>query len=418
MTISTEGYFEAAHVLSNYGGPCSNLHGHSYHYHVEIVSNTLTDDMVLDFNRVKEVINRFDHATIFAGATKRDSFETDLYHCVVTHNKKHIEIPYGRPTAEHIAQYITELLRQELPGVKGYSEASIKMMRTFYEEWRCLFENRQLVIDDLGNQLTLSHINDKIEIRQLVTDELSASDLASFLNVGFTNHYVILTKTKSKEERLFYIRRCATEFWKVETTKYYLSENLFKKEGTIQQTNFNKTIDNAAFKQRALQSFKDEYLLDFVNIEDPELVDERVIEQRIIQNVKNFIMAFGTDFTFMGNQYRLEVAGQEFAIDLLFFSRRLRSLVAFELKRGEFKPEYTGKMNFYLAALDKYVKLPDENPSIGIILCKTKNDEIVELSFSDTSKPMGVATYRATKDLPQKIKEALPDMDELKKLIK
>ena len=312
---------------------------------------------------------------------------------------------------------ISSLLRQELPGVKGYSEASIKMMRTFYEEWRCIFENRQLPIDDLGNQLMLSHINDKIEIRQLVTDELSASDLASFLNVGFTNHYVILTKAKSKEERLFYIRRCATEFWKVETTKYYLSENLFKKEGTIQQTNFNKTIDNAAFKQRALQSFKDEYLLDFVNIEDPELVDERVIEQRIIQNVKNFIMAFGTDFTFMGNQYRLEVAGQEFVVDLLFFSRRLRSLVAFELKRGEFKPEYTGKMNFYLAALDKYVKLPDENPSIGIILCKTKNDEIVELSFSDTSKPMGVATYRTSQDLPPEIRQALPDMEDLKKLI-
>lgn len=312
---------------------------------------------------------------------------------------------------------ISSLLRQELPGVKGYSEASIKMMRTFYEEWRCIFENRQLPIDDLGNQLILSHINDKIEIRQLVTDELSASDLASFLSVGFTNHYVILTKAKSKEERLFYIRRCATEFWKVETTKYYLSENLFKKEGTIQQTNFNKTIDNAAFKQRALQSFKDEYLLDFVNIEDPELVDERVIEQRIIQNVKNFIMAFGADFTFMGNQYRLEVAGQEFAIDLLFFSRRLRSLVAFELKRGEFKPEYTGKMNFYLAALDKYVKLPDENPSIGIILCKTKNDEIVELSFSDTSKPMGVATYRTSQELPPEIRQALPDMEDLKKLI-
>jgi len=312
---------------------------------------------------------------------------------------------------------ISSLLRQELPGVKGYSEASIKMMRTFYEEWRCIFENRQLPIDDLRNQLMLSHINDKIEIRQLVTDELSASDLASFLNVGFTNHYVILTKTKSKEERLFYIRRCATEFWKVETTKYYLSENLFKKEGTIQQTNFNKTIDNAAFKQRALQSFKDEYLLDFVNIEDPELVDERVIEQRIIQNVKNFIMAFGADFTFMGNQYRLEVAGQEFVVDLLFFSRRLRSLVAFELKRGEFKPEYTGKMNFYLAALDKYVKLPDENPSIGIILCKTKNDEIVELSFSDTSKPMGVATYRTSQELPPEIRQALPDMEDLKKLI-
>lgn len=313
---------------------------------------------------------------------------------------------------------ISKLLQQELPGVKGYSEASIKMMRTFYEEWKGVFENRQLPIDDSGNQLEISGVNGKIEIRQLVTDELSSSDLASFLNVGFTNHYVILTKAKSKEERLFYIRRCAAEFWKVETTKYHLAENLYKKEGAIQQTNFNKTIDDASFKQRALQSFKDEYLLDFINIEDPELVDEREIEQGIIQNIKNFIMAFGPDFTFMGNQYRLEVADREFVIDLLFFSRRLRSLVAFELKRGEFKPEYTGKMIFYLAALDKYVKLPDENPSIGIILCKTKNEEIVELSFSDTSKPMGVATYRTSNELPQPLRDALPDMDELKKLIK
>ena len=291
-------------------------------------------------------------------------------------------------------------------------------MRTFYEEWKELFENRQSPIDDFGNHLEINGINVAIEIRQLTTNELSASDLASFLSVGFTNHYTILTKAKSKEERLFYIRRCATEFWKVEATKYYLNEDLYKKEGSIRQTNFNKTIDDSAFKQRALQSFKDEYFLDFVNVEDPELVDERVIEQSIVLNIKNFIMAFGADFTFLGNQYRLEVAGQEFVIDLLFFSRRLRSLVAFELKRGEFKPEYTGKMNFYLAALDKYVKLPDENPSIGIILCKTKNEEIVELSFSDTSKPMGVATYRTSKDLPPKIREALPDMNELKKLIK
>lgn len=158
-------------------------------------------------------------------------------------------------------------------------------------------------------------------------------------------------------------------------------------------------------------------MLDFINIEDTELVDEREIEQTIVLNVKNFIMAFGQDFSFIGNQYRLEVSGKEFVIDLLFFSRRLRSLVAFELKRGEFKPEYTGKMNFYLAALDRYVRLPDENPSIGIILCKSKDEEIVELSFSDTSKPMGVATYRTSKDLPERLRNALPDIEELKKLM-
>lgn len=307
---------------------------------------------------------------------------------------------------------ISKMLQQELPGLTGFSETNIKNMRIFYEAWSPVL-NRQPLAADLDKELDISMLLN----RQLTTADLGETDSEYFLMVGFTHHREIIRNTKTIEERLFYIRKCATEFWSKETLKYHLKENLYSKEGTIQQTNFNKTIDNAAFKQRALQSFKDEYLLDFVNIEDPELVDERVIEQRIIQNVKNFIMAFGSDFTFMGNQYRIEVSGQEFIIDLLFFSRRLRSLVAFELKRGEFKPEYTGKMNFYLAALDKYVKLPDENPSIGIILCKTKNDEIVELSFSDTSKPMGVATYRTSQELPLEIRQALPDMEDLKKLM-
>ena len=307
---------------------------------------------------------------------------------------------------------ISKMLQQELPGLTGFSETNIKNMRIFYEAWSPVL-NRQPLAADSDKELDISMLLN----RQLTTADLGETDFEYFLMVGFTHHREIIRNTKTIEERLFYIRKCATEFWSKETLKYHLKENLYSKEGTIQQTNFNKTIDNAAFKQRALQSFKDEYLLDFVNIEDPELVDERVIEQRIIQNVKNFIMAFGSDFTFMGNQYRIEVSGQEFIIDLLFFSRRLRSLVAFELKRGEFKPEYTGKMNFYLAALDKYVKLPDENPSIGIILCKTKNDEIVELSFSDTSKPMGVATYRTSQELPLEIRQALPDMEDLKKLM-
>lgn len=307
---------------------------------------------------------------------------------------------------------ISKLLQGELPGLTGFSETNIKNMRIFYEAWSPVM-NRQPIAADLVKEPNVSILPN----RQLTAADLSEKDFECFLNVGFTHHREILRKTETIEERLFYIRKCATEFWSKETLKYHLCEGLYKKEGTIQQTNFNKTIDNADFKQRALQSFKDEYLLDFINIEDPELVDERVVEQRIIQNVKNFIMAFGQDFTFMGNQYRLNVAGQEFVIDLLFFSRRLRSLVAIELKRGEFKPEYTGKMNFYLAALDKYVKLPDENPSIGIILCKTKNEEIVELSFSDTSKPMGVATYRTSGELPPRLRNALPDMEMLKKLM-
>lgn len=227
----------------------------------------------------------------------------------------------------------------------------------------------------------------------------------------------IITSVKGLEERLFYIHRCAIEFWSYRELQRQIKSDLYHKEGTIKQTNFTKAISDDDFKRKALRSFKDEYLLDFINIEDPEDVDERVIKQSIIQNIKNFIMAFGKDFAFLGNQYHFEVEGHDYYIDLLFFSRKLRSLVAFELKRGKFKTEYTGKLNFYLSALDEYVKLPDENPSIGIVLCKSKNDKIVELSFRDKSKPMGVATYRTSSELPKELRNALPDMDDLKKLL-
>lgn len=210
---------------------------------------------------------------------------------------------------------ISKLLQQELPGLTGFSETNIKNMRTFYEEWSPIL-NWQPLAADMDNSLIVT----KLQNRQPLAADLTADDFECFMNIGFTHHREIIRKTQTLDERLFYIRKCAKEFWSKETLKYHLNENLYAKQGSIQQTNFNKTIENALFKQKALQSFKDEYLLDFINVEDPELVDEREIEQSIIQNVKNFIMAFGSDFAFMGNQYRLEVAGKEFVIDLLFYS--------------------------------------------------------------------------------------------------
>jgi predicted nuclease of restriction endonuclease-like (RecB) superfamily len=245
------------------------------------------------------------------------------------------------------------------------------------------------------------------------TDE----ELKSFLSIGFTHHYEILSKAKEQTERLFYIQKCATEFWSVETLKYHLKSNLYGKQGTL-SANFKKTIPDSDLQKCALQSFKDEYLLDFINIEDPtEEPDERVLEQAIVLNIQKFIMSLGRDFSFIGNQYRLEVDEKEYFIDLLFFNRRLQSLVAIELKRGEFKPEYAGKLNFYLSALDEYVKLPHENPSIGIILCKSQRKTTVEFAFRDTSKPMGVATYHLSSELPAQYQNILPDAQILKKLL-
>ena len=172
---------------------------------------------------------------------------------------------------------------------------------------------------------------------------------------------------------------------------------------------------------KAVCAFKEEYLLDFINVEQldeqSEDINERVLEKSIVENIKRFIMAFGQDFIFMGNQYRLEISEEEMFIDLLFFNRELNSLVAVELKSGKFRSAYLGQLSTYLSALDKYVKKPHENPSIGILLCRDMNQSFVEFAIRDFDKPMGVATYRATKDMPDRLRKALPDIEELKKLL-
>lgn len=310
-------------------------------------------------------------------------------------------------------EFISQQLQHELPGLRGFSVTSLKKMRTFFESWNTVFSNRPLATDD--NITSLVPQNIAIIIRPLSTDDLNETDLDAFLSIGFTHHYELLLKTSELEERLFYIRRCATEFWSVEKLKYYLNEKLYSKQ--VAANNFSQTIANTDYRKRAMQAFKDEYMLEFINVEDIDEIDERVIENQIIQNIKKFIMALGSDFSFIGNQYRLIVDEQEYFIDLLFFNRRLQALVAIELKRGEFKPEYTGKLNFYLSALDEYVRLPHENSSIGIILCKSQRTKTVEFAFRNTSKPMGVATYKLANELPKDYEGILPKADDLKKLL-
>ena len=315
---------------------------------------------------------------------------------------------------------ISEKLQQELPGLRGFSATNMKNMRLFYEAWADEFstftnlnEFRQITSDDLQNNK-----NEDIIIRQIPSDELlTNTTLRNFVSVGFSHHIAIINKVKSREERLFYINQCATEFWSIEKLKYHLKSNLFGKQGEL-PNNFQIAISDKDLQRKALLSFKDEYLLDYINIEaSDDEPDERVLESAIVNNIRKFIMSLGKDFSFIGNQYRLIVEEQEYFVDLLFFNRQLQCLVAFELKRGDFKPEYLGKMNFYLSVLDDLVRLPHENASIGIILCKSKNQRIVEYAFRDMTKPMGVATYKTTSELPPEYKNVLPDAEKLKELL-
>jgi predicted nuclease of restriction endonuclease-like (RecB) superfamily len=313
-------------------------------------------------------------------------------------------------------EVISAQLQKELPGLRGFSVSNIKNMRAFYEEWQLFLLNRQLLTGDL-QIIDTQRIGNSVLIRQLSTDELPTNQLLNhFASIGFTHHVVIISGVKQIEERLFYIEQCAQGFWSVEKLQYNIKSNLYAQQGSI-INNFVKTITEADFRGKALRSFKDEYLLDFINIEDPDEEDEREIENQIVLNVKKFILALGTDFTFIGNQHRLMIDEREFFVDLLFFNRQLQSLVAIDLKKKDFKPEYVGKMNFYLSALDEYEKKSHENPSIGIILCKEKSNKIVEFAFRDTSKPIGVATYRTARELPPEYKGFLPDVEKLKELM-
>lgn len=321
---------------------------------------------------------------------------------------------------DKILMQLSTDLQHELPGLKGFSATNIKRMKLFYQQWNTCFAISPTPSDQLQKKNKQQTLTDKLLIGQSSTDQfsptLSDQFIQHFFTTSFSHHYELLVKTKTLAERQFYIEKIATEFWSLEALRHHLKNKLFRKKGTL-LNNFSTAITNDTLRAKALQSFKDEYLLDFINIEDPDEEDERMIENEIVRNIKKFLMSLGADFAFISNQYRMIVDDVEYFTDLLFFNRKLQCLVAFDLKKGKFKPEYAGKMNFYLSALDEYIKQPHEQPAIGIILCREKNMKTVEFSFRDMHKPMGVATYKTSNQLPKQFKGALPTAETLKKLM-
>lgn len=343
------------------------------------------------------------------------------HHVSQSANKELLSLYYGigKYVSEHTRnnawgtnaiERISTQLRKELPGLRGFSATAIKRMRIFYDEWQCL-ENRPLAVDDLDAS------NESVEFKIITNRSLAVNDLDmnDFVSISFTHHYEILAKTESLKERIFYIRQTALNHWTKDRLIDELKADLYHHQAQM-PNNFVQTMPKNAL--RAIEMFKDNYLLDFVNVEelgarDAMDVDERVVEQQIVQNVKNFIMTFGTDFTFVGNQYHLEKFGVEQFPDLLFFNRELSALVCVELKIGDFKPAYLGQLSAYLRILDSEVKKPHENPSIGIVLCKSANKAFVEFLIQGYENPMGVATYK-TED---EIRKLLPSEEQLQNLL-
>lgn len=316
---------------------------------------------------------------------------------------------------------ISEQLRKELPGLRGFSATNLRNMRTFYEEWKSLENNISSVrTDEFNMSISNTGLTNNNEIYSLQQINIPDFPAIAFLSISFTHHTAILANSKTYEQRKFYIQYAYDFKVKVDDLVCLIKNDLHNHQGEL-ANNFKKTKPNQLQAYRTITMFKDEYLLDFINTEElfvrDKDRDERIIEKNIIQNVKEFIMTFGKDFTFIGNQYRLEKYGIEEFPDLLFFNRELAAIVCVELKSGAFKPSYLGQLASYLRIIDDEIRKPNENPSIGIILCKSANKKFVEYVIQDYDKPMGVATYKSTVDMDEKLKKLLPPVEELKKLL-
>ena len=327
-----------------------------------------------------------------------------------------------------VLETISSQLRKELPGLRGFSATSLKKMRLFYENWNFLEDsNSSVMTDELPEKLNSSDASDELtSIIPIADFKLSGINLADFpvedfFKVPFSHHITIFSKVKNLQERYYYIHRVVEENLQVDTLEILIKQDAYKHQKEI-PNNFERTISPSSLARKAVEMFKDEYLLDFINVEeigerDAADVDERVVENAIIHNVKNFIMTFGKDFAFVGDQYHLEAFNEEFFSDLLFFNRELNCLVVVELKRGEFKPAYLGQLSAYLRIVDDKIKKPHENRTIGIVLCKSMNKQFAEYVIQDYDKPMGITTYKSLSEMPEDMQKVLPDLDDIKKIM-
>jgi predicted nuclease of restriction endonuclease-like (RecB) superfamily len=277
-----------------------------------------------------------------------------------------------------VVEQLASDLRMEFPAVGGFSRRNVFYMREFY-----------LAYHDLP------------KVQPLVAQ------------IGWTHNLIVLQRCREPLEREFYIRMTKKFGWTKNVLIHQIDNQSYEKT-LLGQTNFDKAL-TPKLRAQAKLAVKDEYTFDFLELGEEHA--ERELERALVGRIEQFLRAMGGLFAFVGSQFRMEVDDREFFIDLLLFHRRLRCLVAIELKVGEFQPEFVGKMQFYLTALDRQVREKGENPSIGIILCKEKHRTIVEYALYDATKPIGVATYRIVKRLPKELKGQLPGPEEIAKLL-
>ena len=234
--------------------------------------------------------------------------------------------------------------------------------------------------------------------------------------IPWGHNIIIMDKIESKEQRVWYIKKVIENGWSRDVLVHQIESGLYERQKIVEKiTNFERHLP-APQSELAVQTMKDPYVFDFIALRED--MKERDIEQALLKDVASLLLELGTGFAFVGNQYHLNVGGDDFYIDLLFYNLNLRCYVVIELKTGDFKPEYAGQLNFYLSAVDGILKKDTDNPSIGLLLCKNKNNLVAEYALKDMSKPMGVSQYEITKSLPKEYENQLPSVEDLQNRIK
>jgi predicted nuclease of restriction endonuclease-like (RecB) superfamily len=305
-------------------------------------------------------------------------------------NRQQAEKGWGKS----IVDILSKELQKEFPGVQGFSARNLWRMRNFYLEY-----SGQAILPPAVAELAERPQN--ANLPPLVAE------------ISWTKNYAIMEKCKDPLEREFYIKMTKRYGWTKDVLINNIENRVYEKT-LINQTNFDSTVPEK-YKLQAKLAVKDDYNYDFLEMGAEH--SEAELEAGILHNIRKFLIEMGGDYTFVGNQFHVDAADEDSYIDILLFHRRLRSLIALELKIGDFLPEYAGKMQFYLTALDETVKLQGENPSIGIIICKSKNRTKVEYTLRSANAPIGVATYSFHDTLPEDLKSLLPSPEEIAEIV-
>lgn len=325
-----------------------------------------------------------------------------------------------------VLKQISDSLRLELPGLRGFSETNLKNMRLFYEAWNSIETNSSVETDEFSDAQLITDANniynaenEPIAIRQLQLTNYVEFPLAEFLSISFTHHIAIINHAKDFDERLFYIKYCHQYKPTTEDLQGIIKQDLYHHQDKM-PNNFLATIPDYKQTYHAIRMFKDEYLLDFINVEElgmhDEDVDERVIESNLVHNVKNFIMTFGRGFAFCGSQVHYDKLGHDHWVDLLFFNRDLDRTVVFELKNGKFKVGYLAQLSAYLRILNDDDRRSHEEAPIGIILSKDADKDYAGYIMQDFKQPMGVATYKTADEMDPELLKVLPPKEELQRV--